>query len=262
MKTIRSLPFLFIFLCLSTFAGAQAGVTLLVKTDMSCNWKLDGQPMGLLEADGPKVVLVSPGEHLIEAASTDGAATVRTKVEVDKVEKTVDIQLKSQNDRQSEMQHDEAAGERAGAALKATWTDPATGLMWTGKDNGSNVDWKQATAYCSKLQQAGYNDWRLPTLEELQGIYDPSISFKVKFDNGVTYNVHVKGNLKLTGWSWSSTQGDGAGQPWQQAWLLNFGIDQLSSYRIQGSMPHNYMTFNYTMRALCVRRPENGVIDQ
>jgi hypothetical protein len=111
MKNISRLPLLFLGLCLSTLAGAQAGVTLLVKTDMSCNWKLDGQPMGQLKADDSIVVLVSPGEHLIEASTTVGPAAVRTKVEVDKIEKTVDIQLKSQIDQQQA----ETARERAGA---------------------------------------------------------------------------------------------------------------------------------------------------
>jgi hypothetical protein len=38
--------------------------------------------------------------------------------------------------------------EKAKAA--STWTDPATSLMWTMRDNGSNVNWSEATlyAYC------------------------------------------------------------------------------------------------------------------
>jgi uncharacterized protein YjdB len=39
--------------------------------------------MGLLTTDDSKVVPVSPGEYLIEAATTDGLGTNRTKVEVD-----------------------------------------------------------------------------------------------------------------------------------------------------------------------------------
>lgn len=83
-------------------AGAQPGATLVVTTDMRCNWNLDGRPMGLLMTDDSKVVPVSPGEHLIEAATTDGLGT-STKVEVDQGQKTVGIQL---------------------AAVYPTWTDP------------------------------------------------------------------------------------------------------------------------------------------
>ena len=61
MKTTRSLAFLLPILSLSSLAAAQAGTTLLVKTDMSCNWTLDGQPMTPLPADGSVVILVTPG---------------------------------------------------------------------------------------------------------------------------------------------------------------------------------------------------------
>jgi hypothetical protein len=127
MKTISSLSCLFLGLCLSVHAGAQTGTTLRVRTDMNCNWKLDGQPMGPLWADTPIVVAVSPGEHLIEAATPDGVTTTRTRVELDKVEKTVDIQLKNRNERQLKMQIADAARERAGAPPTATWTDPPAG---------------------------------------------------------------------------------------------------------------------------------------
>ncbi len=254
MKTLRGLLFLVLGFSISATAGAQAGVTLLVKTDMSCNWELDGQPMSPLMADDSRVVLVSPGEHLIQASTTDGVATTRTKVQVDKVEKTVSIQLKSPYDQQSKMQHDDAARKRAGAPLSPTWTDPATGLMWTRKDNGSDVDWPQATAYCSDLKLAGHRDWRLPTLEELQGIYDPSVSVRRVFGgDGLTYDVHVKGDLILTGWTWSSLQGDNPGKPYQTAWLFKFSPAPLSNVGMQPQ--YNFLHFSYNMRALCVHHP-------
>ncbi len=165
-------------LWLPAVAGAQTGVALLVTTDMSCNWKLDGQPMGQLVAGDPKVLVVSEGEHRIEAATADGLATSQTKAAVDQVQRTVDIKLKLEYDHQLKIQKAEAAGE------KPTWTDPATKLMWTKWDNGSDVDWNQATAYCSRLQLAGYSGWRLPTIEELEGIRDPSINVRTTFDNG------------------------------------------------------------------------------
>ncbi len=253
MKIIDSLTLL-LGVCIPGLAMAQAGTTLLVRADVSCQWKLDGQVMGVLAADEARVVLVAPGEHLIEASSTVGTATFRSKVEVDAVEKTVNVTLQDQDSVRSNKQAGETARGGAGTAAVSTWTDPATGLMWNGKDNGSDVGWREATAYCAKLRLAGYRDWRLPTIEELQAIYDSGHSHQVKFGNGVTYPVHVKGDLKLTGWSWSSTQGEGAGQPWQQARLLNFGDEPESIYRLEGRHDHNFLGFDYTMRALCVRR--------
>jgi hypothetical protein len=56
--------------------------------------------------------------------------------------------------------------------VRGYWTDPSTGLIWTAKDNGKDVSWNSATKYCRNLRIAGYSDWRLPNLTELQGIYD------------------------------------------------------------------------------------------
>jgi hypothetical protein len=46
--------------------------------------------------------------------------------------------------------------------------------MWAARDNGSNVGWSSAHDYCENLRLDGYNDWRLPLLNELQSIYDPA----------------------------------------------------------------------------------------
>jgi hypothetical protein len=58
------------------------------------------------------------------------------------------------------------------AKAASTWTDPATSLMWTMRDNGSNVNWSEATLYCQTLSLGGRAVWRLPNIDELQGIYD------------------------------------------------------------------------------------------
>ena len=56
--------------------------------------------------------------------------------------------------------------------VRGYWTDPSTRLMWAGKDNGKDVNWLTATKYCHDLRLAGYSDWRLATIDELEGIYD------------------------------------------------------------------------------------------
>jgi hypothetical protein len=53
-----------------------------------------------------------------------------------------------------------------------TVTDTQTGLMWAGKDNGTNIAWQKAGDYCRNYRGGGYADWRLPTQEELAGLYD------------------------------------------------------------------------------------------
>ena len=55
-----------------------------------------------------------------------------------------------------------------------TITDNATGLMWLQDDNGEGVDWESALAYADGFSYAGYDDWRVPNVKELQSIVDYS----------------------------------------------------------------------------------------
>ncbi|MEM8535406.1 MAG: DUF1566 domain-containing protein, partial [Chloroflexota bacterium] len=55
-----------------------------------------------------------------------------------------------------------------------TITDNATGLMWLQADNGEGVDWQSALAYADGFSYAGYDDWRVPNVKELQSIVDYS----------------------------------------------------------------------------------------
>jgi hypothetical protein len=52
-----------------------------------------------------------------------------------------------------------------------TVTDEATGLMWQ-QETAMFMAWTDALSYCEKLSLAGYTDWRLPLLTELNSIID------------------------------------------------------------------------------------------
>ena len=54
-----------------------------------------------------------------------------------------------------------------------TITDTKSGLMWAAKDNGSDITWQNARAYCKNYRGGGHSDWRLPTQDELASLYDP-----------------------------------------------------------------------------------------
>ncbi len=56
----------------------------------------------------------------------------------------------------------------------ATITDRATSLMWMKGDSGRVMSWGEALAYAEDLDFAGYDDWRLPNVKELQSIVDYS----------------------------------------------------------------------------------------
>jgi hypothetical protein len=44
--------------------------------------------------------------------------------------------------------------------------------MWAAKDNGSPISWPEAKKYCENYRGGGYMDWRMPTQDELAGLYD------------------------------------------------------------------------------------------
>ena len=56
----------------------------------------------------------------------------------------------------------------------STVSDNATGLMWSQTDNGEMLYWEDALAYAENSTLAGYDDWRLPSIKELQSIADYS----------------------------------------------------------------------------------------
>ena len=133
------------------------------------------------------------------------------------------------------------------AAQSATWTDPATKLMWAGQDNKKDIDWNQAKNYCSNLALAGYSGWRLPTIEELAAIYDPTqdtvLAIRRISGHDLSGHYHIKGGIVLTvPWVWSGSTSVNSAQ------VMFFHFEDAKT----GSNPPHW---NYGRRALCVRRP-------
>jgi hypothetical protein len=144
---------------------------------------------------------------------------------------------------------DKEQRERGQAAQPDTtggmWSDPATGLMWTRKDNGYALRWQPAAEYCRNLQLGGYSDWRLPTIDELKNIYNPAARAACGLEG---YAVcQIKGNLQLTsGVVWSSNGG------YEPQTMLGFyfrGAGELRKHMLE----LDKRGANYD-RALCVRR--------
>lgn len=50
--------------------------------------------------------------------------------------------------------------------------DTKTMLMWPLGDNGKNVSWFEAKQYCENFKGGEYDDWRMPTYDELRTLYD------------------------------------------------------------------------------------------
>jgi hypothetical protein len=51
------------------------------------------------------------------------------------------------------------------------WKDGATGLTWAAKDNGMPITPAEGRSYCDALKTGGI-DWRLPTVDEIETVYD------------------------------------------------------------------------------------------
>ncbi|MGD9974221.1 MAG: DUF1566 domain-containing protein [Desulfatirhabdiaceae bacterium] len=90
-----------------------------------------------------------------------------------------------------------------------TVTDNATGLMWHQTTSTGRV-WEAALAYCENDTHAGFDDWRLPNIHELQSLLDyqksPAIDQTVFLDT-------------LPSFYWSSTTYH---ENALQAWIVDF----------------------------------------
>jgi hypothetical protein len=126
------------------------------------------------------------------------------------------------------------AAIRQDAASNGTWKDNATGLIWATRDNGSNVNYTQAGEYCSSLKSGGVSDWRLPTIDELETLYDRSVSKPYK----------AKGPLELgDACFWSGSMNNSG-----EVWTFYFTYGGRSLTRATGHSSYG--------RVLCVRAPK------
>ncbi len=113
-----------------------------------------------------------------------------------------------------------------------TITDNATGLMWTKNDFGP-YDWKEALKFADTVNYAGYSDWRLPNVKELQSIvdysYSPTATDAAKIGPAInpmfssTQITNEAGSPDYP-YYWSSTSARfNSGGPLYYAWYVAFG---------------------------------------
>ncbi|HHH37682.1 MAG TPA: DUF1566 domain-containing protein [Epsilonproteobacteria bacterium] len=88
-------------------------------------------------------------------------------------------------------------GERSYSKNTAhTVKDNLTGLIWQKSGSKKKMNWTSAKAYCSDLSLDGFDDWRLPMMEELYYLGDVS-----KYNPAIDEKFDVKND-----WYWSSTE--------------------------------------------------------
>jgi hypothetical protein len=98
------------------------------------------------------------------------------------------------------------AGEKARdgrfiAYDNGTVLDTITNLMWAEKDNGSDINWRDAKSYCENYRGGGHADWRMPTQVELAWLYDVGN----RYDTACGLFAHLTELIHLScNWVWAS----------------------------------------------------------
>jgi len=76
-----------------------------------------------------------------------------------------------------------------------TVKDTKTDLMWAAKDGGKAIDEADLKPYFNNYRAGGYADWRMPTIDELEEIYDEGTENKQGY--------HLTKLIDLAGeWVW------------------------------------------------------------
>jgi len=114
-----------------------------------------------------------------------------------------------------------------------TVADNKTGLLWQQGEGGTKT-WENAITYCEDLSLAGYTDWRLPNIKELNSIIDYEI-----YNPSIDINFFP--DLSYTSYYWSSTTRASSSS---DAWIVGSNYGDVGYYL---SKPTN----NYYVR--CVR---------
>jgi hypothetical protein len=90
-----------------------------------------------------------------------------------------------------------------------TVTDNNTGLIWQ-QDEGGQKTWEDSITYCEGLSLAGYTDWRLPNIKELDSITDDTL-----FNPAIDTNFFSDAQMSYY-WS-STTYASGSSNAWDVA---------------------------------------------
>ena len=123
-----------------------------------------------------------------------------------------------------------------------TVTDHQMGVMWAKTDNQGNINWKQANLWIKytfpDTLEKKYDNWRLPTLAELESLYIKEKKVK-GYETDCGQRVKIVPVIKLScGWVWTSETSA------IQAFIFNFN----RGYHYSDRMVHNK-----SYRALPVR---------
>lgn len=125
------------------------------------------------------------------------------------------------------------------AEANGTVTDNNTGLMWQQQDDGATYNWFKAngiydaswnttTQNACSINLAGYLDWRLPTVKELESLLDYSVA------SGPTISMTYFPTT-ISGQYWTATVYSQPSTSWW-AWYGDFGSGYVSATAKSGAL--------------------------
>lgn len=125
-------------------------------------------------------------------------------------------------------------------------TDNVTKLQWQDNSdaNETTKSWEEAIAYCEGLTLGGFEDWRMPNINELLSIADKNKAAAPAISDVFEYVAYTPNNLTLyTVVYWSSTTSlynDYWGE--DRAYTVNFNYGDEVDYYPQMEKSHaNYI---------------------
>ena len=110
--------------------------------------------------------------------------------------------------------------------------DKETGLVWERTGSSGTMGWYAAISYCYRRTTGGRKGWRLPTMEELLSLVDPSK------ENPALPDGHPFLGDHLSSYYWSSSTNAGNTS---SAWFVNF---------YDGDDDHSLKSCDYYVRAV------------
>ena len=116
-----------------------------------------------------------------------------------------------------------------------TVTDHKLGLMWAKADNQGDINWKQANSWAKytfgDTIDPRYDNWRLPTLEEIKSLYVEDLKYK-GYMTDCGFMVKIVPEIKLSCiLLWTSEKSTGA----HVAFNFNIGSSfAIPAYDING----------------------------
>jgi curved DNA-binding protein CbpA len=111
-----------------------------------------------------------------------------------------------------------------------TVLDTNSNLMWAANDSGNIlIKWADAKSYCDNYRGGGYADWRMPTLNELAGLYDMAITYQAAECRFLGFLI--KGEVHITELIHLTSVGQWAAEKrGSKAAYFNFGNGKLGWY--------------------------------